>query len=117
MCRKWDLQVQVPGPVSGSRVQGANMRDSSNLERLGLSSYLFIYLVRDHELGAQRFCTVMAYGRNLRAAEQVAINRVHQQGLHIVRTDTATPAPWLDPIADGLYIAELEQFGSALQVA
>jgi len=93
------------------------MRDSSNLERLGLSRFLFIYLVRDPALGAQRFCTVIAYGRNLRGAEQVAINRVHQQGLHIVRTDTATPAPWLDPVSDGFYIAELEQFGSALQVA
>lgn len=93
------------------------MRDSSNLERLGLSRYLFIYLVRDHARDTQRFCTVLTYGRNLRAAEQVAINRVHQQGLHIVRTDTATPAPWLDPVSDGCYIAELEQYGSALQVA
>ena len=93
------------------------MRDSSNLERLGLSRFLFIYRACDAGGGAQRFCTVVAYGRSLRAAEQVAINRVHQQGLHIVRTDTATPAPWLDPVSDGAYIAELEQFGSALQVA
>jgi hypothetical protein len=93
------------------------MRDASNLERLGLTRYLFIYLVRDETVGAQRFCTVMAYGRNLQGAEQVAINRVHQQRLHIVRTDTATPAPWLDPVSDGSYIAELEQYGSALQVA
>jgi len=93
------------------------MRDSSHLERLGLGRFLFIYRVHDTALEAQRFCTVVAYGRNLKAAEQVAINRVHQQGLHIVRTDTATPAPWLDPDADGLYLDELEQFGSALQVA
>ena len=93
------------------------MRDGSNLERLGLTRFLFIYLVHDHALGEQRFCTVVSYGRNLHGAEQVAINRVHQQGLHIVRTDTATPAPWLDPVSDGSYIAELEQFGSALQVA
>lgn len=93
------------------------MRDSSNLERLGLSRFLFIYRVRETAGTAQRFCTVIAYGRNLRAAEQVAINRVHQQGLHIVRTDTATPAPWLDPDSDAAYLLELERYGSALQVA
>ena len=90
------------------------MRDSNNLERLGLSQFLFIYLVRDPSANTQRFCTVICYGRNLKAAEQVAINRVHQQGLHIDRTDTATAAPWLDPESDGSYLAELEQFGSAL---
>jgi hypothetical protein len=42
---------------------------------------------------------------------------VHQQGLHIERTDTATRAAWLDPETDEGYIAELERFGSALQVA
>jgi hypothetical protein len=97
--------------------QGVIMRDHSHLERLGLSRFLFIYRVEESGHGGQHFCTVVSYGRNLRAAEQVAINRVHQQGLHIVRTDTATPAPWLDPVSDQAYLAELEQFGSALQVA
>jgi hypothetical protein len=98
-------------------MQGAIMRDSTILERLGLSRFLFIYRVHDAHRGTQRFCTVVAYGRDLRAAEQVAINRVHQQGLHIVRTDTATAAPWLDPVSDEAYLAELDRFGSALQVA
>ena len=93
------------------------MRDNAILERLGLSRFLFIYRVQDVAYGTERFCTVLAYGQSLRAAEQVAINRVHQQGLHIVRTDTATPAPWLDPDSDAVYLDELEQYGSALQVA
>ena len=93
------------------------MRDGTILERLGLSRFLFIYRVQDMAYGSERFCTVIAYGQNLRTAEQVAINRVHQQGLHIVRTDTATSAPWLDPDSDSIYLTELEQFGSALQVA
>jgi hypothetical protein len=112
--------VTEPADGAGARgtvKQGANMRDSNILERLGLSRFLFIYRVHDAHRGTQRFCTVVAYGRDLRAAEQVAINRVHQQGLHIVRTDTATAAPWLDPVSDEAYLAELEQFGSALQVA
>ena len=93
------------------------MRHASNLERMGLAPFLFIYQVEEPQSHAQRFCTVLAYGRNLRAAELVAINRVHQQGLHSERTDTATRAAWLDPETDEGYIAELEQFGSALQVA
>jgi hypothetical protein len=105
--------------------------------RSGLSCYLFIYLVRrgradagasgdlveasgPGEPGAGEpdgcsYCTVLAYGRTLEAAERVAINRVHQQGLHIVRTDTATAAPWLDPARDGRYLDELARFGCALQ--
>lgn len=86
--------------------------------RSGLSCHLFIYLVREEEAAtpgsaALRFCTVLAYGRSLEAAERVAINRVHQQGLHIVRTDTATPAPWLDPARDGDYFPELARYGCA----
>lgn len=83
--------------------------------RSGLNCYLFIYLVRGSHDGACDYCTVLAYGRSLKAAEQVAINRVHQQGLHIVRADTATAAPWLDPASDGAYLAELAQYGSALR--
>ncbi len=86
------------------------------LQRLGFSRYLFIYLVRQPLVDEGTFATVIAYGRTPGEAEQVAINRVHQQGLHIVRTDTATPAPWLDPDVDGEYLDELERFGSVLQV-
>ena len=93
------------------------MRHASDLDRMGLAPFLFIYVVEEARTGQQRYCTAVAYGRSLRAAELIAINRVHQQGLHFVRTDTATLAPWLDPESDEGYIAELEQFGSALQVA
>ena len=84
--------------------------------RSGLSCHLFIYLVGDGDRVAHRYCTVLAYGRSLEAAERVAINRVHQQGLRIVRADTATAAPWLDPVADAHYLSELALFGSALRV-
>jgi len=86
------------------------------LERRGFSRYLFIYLVRQPLGDEVTFATVIAYGRTAGEAEQVAINRVHQQGMHIVRTDTATPAPWLDPDVDGDYFEELERCGSVLQV-
>lgn len=84
--------------------------------RSGLASYLFIYLVEDAAAAARRFCTVVAYGRTLEAAERIAINRVHQQGLHIIRTDTATAAPWLDAACDGDYLQELCRFGCALKL-
>lgn len=86
------------------------------LQRLGFSRYLFIYLVRQPLGDEGAFATVIAYGRTPAEAEQVAINRVHQQGLHIVRTDTATPAPWLDPDVDGEYLEELDRCGSVLQL-
>jgi hypothetical protein len=86
------------------------------LERLGFSRYLFIYVVRQPLVDDVTYATVLAYGRTAAEAEQVAINRVHQEGLHIVRTDTATPAPWLDPGRDGAYLEELERCGSALHV-
>ncbi len=86
------------------------------LERLGFSRYLFIYLVRESVVETVTFATVIAYGRTAREAELVAINRVHQQGLHIVRTDTATAAPWLDPGVDGAYLEELDRCGCALHV-
>jgi hypothetical protein len=91
----------------------------SEFLRSGLSCYLFIYLVRgrDGVTLAVDYCTVLAYGRTLEAAERVAINRVHQQGLHIVRADTATAAPWLDPASDSAYLAELAQYGSALHLS
>lgn len=79
--------------------------------------YLFIYLVRDQQSASSRFCTVVTYGRSQPEAERVAINRVHQQGLRILRTDTATPAPWLDPACDRDYLDELARYGSALRVS
>ncbi len=90
--------------------------------RSGLNAYLFIYLVKDYLVkdaaaGSGRYCTVVALGRGLEAAERIAINRVHQQGLHIIRADTATAAPWLDPARDGDYLAELEHFGCALKLS
>jgi hypothetical protein len=92
------------------------MREAPTILRSGLASYLFIYLVHEAESSAGRFCTVITYGRTLEAAERVAINRVHQQGLHIIRTDTATAAPWLDAASDAEYLQELGRFGSALKL-
>lgn len=83
--------------------------------RSGLSCFLFIYVVRQTD-GRCDFCTVMAYGRSLEAAERIAINRVHQHGLHIVRADTATAAPWLDPACDADYLNELNRYGTALRL-
>jgi hypothetical protein len=88
--------------------------------RSKLPCYLFIYLVQDGQDGQEalsRYCIVLAYGRTLEAAERIAINRVHQQHLHIVRADTATAAPWLDPSSDADYLAELACFGSALRLS
>jgi hypothetical protein len=84
--------------------------------RSGLTCYLFIYVVRQQD-GGCGYCTVMAYGRSLEAAERVAINRVHQHDLHIMRADTATAAPWLDPARDADYLTELNRYGSALRLA
>lgn len=104
-----------PKGLSGS----GEMERGTQFLPSGLTCYLFIYMVCDglgH--GAERgsgFCTVLAYGRDLQSAEHVAINRVHQQGLHIVRADTATAAPWLDPVSDADYLTELARFGTALR--
>jgi len=84
--------------------------------RSGLTCYLFIYLVQANRNVRCEYCTVLTYGRTLEAAERVAINRVHQEGLHIVRADTATAAPWLDPASDARYLVELERYGSALHL-
>lgn len=92
------------------------MQDTPTFLRSGLSCFLFIYLVQEAGAPAGRYCTVLAYGRNLEAAERIAINRVHQQHLHIVRADTATAAPWLDPAQDGAYLSELASYGCALRL-
>lgn len=83
----------------------------------GLACYLFIYLVQDDEADCSRYCTVLAYGRNLEAAERVAADRVERAALKILRVDTATAAPWLDPARDGEYLADLARFGSALRLS
>jgi hypothetical protein len=85
--------------------------------RSGLTCYLFIYLVEASRGARCEYCTVLTYGRTLEAAERVAINRVHQERLHIVRADTATAAPWLDPASDARYLAELARYGSALHLS
>lgn len=91
------------------------MEQMPTVLRSGLSCYLFIYLVQDAD-GARRYCTVLAYGRSLEAAERIAIERVHQQQLKILRLDTATAAPWLDPAADAEYLVDLARYGSALRL-
>ncbi len=78
--------------------------------------YLFIYLVQDTD-ECNRYCTVLAYGPDLETAERTAMQRVEQAHLRIMRVDTATPAPRLDPASDGRYLAELEDRGSALQLS
>lgn len=83
----------------------------------GHGCYLFIYLVRRGASEVYRYCTVVVYGPTLAAAEDIAINRVHQEGLHIVRADTATPAPWLDPSRDGDFLTELARYGSSLRLS
>ncbi len=92
------------------------MPDAPTALRSDLPCFLFIYLVEAAEQRLRRFCTVVAYGRNLETAERIAINRVHQQRLHIVRADTATAAPWLDPVQDREYLTELASYGCALRL-
>lgn len=93
------------------------MEPSPLFLRSGLSCYLFIYLVGQANSSWLGYGTVLAYGRSLEAAERIAINRVHQAGLRIVRADTATAAPWLDPASDGDYLEELARHGSALRLS
>lgn len=98
------------------------MKRPSSLLQSQQRCFLFIYLVRldpvrEGEPETYRYCTLLVYGRNREAAEEIAINRVHQEGLHIVRADTATAAPWLDPASDGEYLAELAQYGCALRLS
>jgi hypothetical protein len=76
--------------------------------------FLFIYQVSD-AVGALSYVSVVVLGRNRDQAEKIAINQVHQQQLHILRTDTATAAPWLDEQHDGQTLGELAQFGVAVK--
>ena len=79
-----------------------------------MNTYLFIYAAEDqhHQRG---FYSVVAYGANKSLAEAVAINRMHQDHLHILRTDTATEAAWLSRQSDPALVAELEHCGVAMQ--
>jgi hypothetical protein len=92
------------------------MERQPSVLRSGLTCFLFIYVVQETAGPRRRYCTVLAYGRTLEGAERIAINRVHQQQLHIVRADTATAAPWLDPVQDGQYLDELGRYGCALRL-
>jgi len=92
------------------------MERQPSVLRSGLTCFLFIYVVQEAAGPRRRYCTVLAYGRTLEAAERIAINRVHQQHLHIVRADTATAATWLDPVQDHDYLTELGRYGSALRL-
>lgn len=92
------------------------MERQPSVLRSGLTCFLFIYMVQEAASPRRRYCTVLAYGRTLEAAERIAINRVHQQRLHIVRADTATAATWLDPVQDGEYLIELGRYGCALRL-
>jgi hypothetical protein len=72
--------------------------------------YLFIYLVRPQfvqDAAELHYCTLLAAAPSRQAAEQIAINEVHQQGWHIMWTDTATRlAP--DMLVEGDDIQRLE---------
>ncbi len=77
--------------------------------------YLFIYQIRAQSsdaAGAARYCTLLAAAHSREAAEQIAINEVHQQGWHILRTDTAarlSPEALLEE--DATRLSMLKRFG------
>jgi hypothetical protein len=82
-----------------------------------LERFLFIYQVRPQGgASVHQYCIVVALGSSFAAAEAIAINHVHQQDLHIVRADTATPAPWLDADRDRRCLAALARFGVASEL-
>ncbi len=78
-------------------------------------AYLFIYHVTD-VAGTHHHCSVVSFGMRQDDAEAIAINLVHQQSLHIVATDTATPAPWLNAEQDGEHVVNAARFGAALEM-
>jgi hypothetical protein len=86
-------------------------------------TYLFIYRVRHRmrppNVTDERFCTVLALGRDQGEAERIAINCVHQHGWHILRTDTATPlsdSDLGDGELDAVLRADLRAFGSSFRL-
>jgi hypothetical protein len=86
--------------------------------------YLFIYRVR-HGYDAYawvdniRYCTVFALGKDFAAAEQIAINCVHQHGWRILKTDTATVFDadrFVDSGSDTAHLANLRDFGVSFKL-
>jgi len=81
-----------------------------------MDTYLHIYRTTN-KINRLGYCTVVSAGASRAQAEAIAINLVHQNGYHIVATDTATAAPWLTPECDGALLEEVARFGATLQVA
>jgi hypothetical protein len=82
-----------------------------------VKTYLFIYAIRKaQEQDTPDYCSVAAFGENQARAEAVAINRVHQDRLHILRADTVAEATWIREAADEPFVAELDQYGVALRM-
>jgi hypothetical protein len=86
-------------------------------------TYLFIYRVRHQmrppNVDDERFCTVLALGRDQREAERIAINCVHQHGWHILRTDTATALADTDlgeGELDAVHRADLRAYGTSFRL-
>lgn len=86
--------------------------------------YLFIYRVR-HGYDAYawidniRYCTVFALGKDLGAAERIAINCVHQHGWRILKTDTATMFDadrFIEGCSDDAHLANLRDFGVSFKL-
>ncbi len=94
------------------------------LSNYPLNCYLHIYRVvrktnadtyQPSAVVESSFVSVASMGTTREHAEQVAINLVHQQGFHILATDTATAAPWLSEQNDLPYLDDLSRYGVALQ--
>jgi|GEM_PF-6039792 len=83
-----------------------------------LCCFLHIYKVAgaQHAIDDEiHYVSVASLGQTRAAAESVAINLVHQNGYHILATDTATAAPWLTEEEDLPYLQDLERYGVSLQ--
>lgn len=91
-------------------------RNPDTTARQRMDTYLHIYRVTD-KIDHLRYCTVLSRGSSRAQAEAIAINLVHQNGYHILGTDTATAAPWLSPERDGRLLEDVARFGVSLQVA
>jgi hypothetical protein len=96
-------------------VMPSNESDSKGWNPKQGDIYLFIYQVRAQwagEAAMARYCTLLAAAPSRQAAEQIAINEVHQQGWHILRTDTATRlAPEALIEEDAERLQSLKRFG------
>ncbi len=89
--------------------------------------YLFIYQVRPQAADSAdwsdtitaSFCTVLVAASNRDVAEKIGINAVHQRGLHILRTDTATRLSLEQMLGDAdsrSQLEELRRFGTAVRL-